>query len=114
MSSRIEVVGNVVQDPKLLGTENKVLVFNVADNYKEKVTFYNVKVFGKNIEWVRAKKGDPVLVQGFFDIETSEKDGKTYTNYTVVANRVLSLAKRDKTEEVSEKVEATPEEVTAF
>ena len=96
----IAINGNVVATPECGMTKDgkrKYAHFRIAhNNGKNKdgtdkpATFLYVSAFGDSANFVAQylKKGSSVEVYGSLSIETREKDGKTYTNVCINADRV--------------------------
>ena len=96
----IAINGNVVATPECGMTKDgkrKYAHFRIAhNNGKNKdgtdktATFLYVSAFGDSANFVAQylKKGSNVEVYGSLSIETREKDGKTYTNVCINADRV--------------------------
>lgn len=112
----IAINGNVVATPECGVTKDgkkKYAHFRIAhNNGKNKdgtdkpATFLFVSAFGDVANFVAQylKKGSSVEVYGSLAVEIREKDGKTYTNVNVMADRVgfygyLSKKKDDNTEQ---------------
>lgn len=112
----IAINGNVVATPECGVTKDgkkKYAHFRIAhNNGKNKdgtdkpATFLFVSAFGDAANFVAQylKKGSSVEVYGSLAVEIREKDGKTYTNVNVMADRVgfygyLSKKKDDNTEQ---------------
>jgi len=97
------LVGRSTRDAEIISTKNdtKLASFCLAVNEynkntkEEKSFFYDILVFGKNIEKVAEaiKKGDAVLVQGKPEVDAfiSKKDNQPKASVKIVADtwRVL-------------------------
>lgn len=104
----VGINGNVVATPECGFTKDgkrKYAFFRIAhNNGKNKdgtdkpATFISVSTFGDPANFVAdyLKKGNSVEVYGSLSIETREKDGKTYTNVCVNADRVSFYGFRKK------------------
>ena len=110
----IAINGNVVAAPECGMTKDakrKYAFFRIAhNNGKNKdgtdkpATFLSVSAFGDSANFVAdyLKKGSSVEVYGSLSIETREKDGKTYTNVCVNADRVSFYGFRKRSDKEGE------------
>ncbi len=110
--NQVELIGNTTRDPELqyIGENNRaVAVVGVAmnfhygskeeGNYKEEVTYVDVKAWGRQAEILAqyAPKGKQIAVVGrltqdrWEDKETGQKKSKVY----VTANQIILLGGRD-------------------
>jgi len=98
--------GNVVRDVTTAGTTEKPQAyFDLANNqdYRNKngdvvkrANFVSIAGFGGAAKLIKeyVKKGMHVQVTGELRVSTNEKDGKTYTNTTIVVGKVRFLDPR--------------------
>jgi len=101
--NKVLLLGNLTRDPELryLTSGTAVCSFGLAvnekyksgDEWKEKVHFVDITVWGKSAEAVTQylDKGSQVLVDGRLDYQTWEKDGEKRSKLEVVANNVQFL-----------------------
>ena len=98
--NRICIVGRLTDMPKSreVGTQ-LVAEFCVAVGRmkKEETDFFNVKIWGKQAEFVMnyLSKGRLVSVSGRMESRKHEKDGKTTTYWDVVADQVNGLDRKE-------------------
>jgi len=101
--NRICVVGRLTDNPKSreVGTQ-LVAEFCVAVGRmkKEETDFFNVKIWGKQAEFVMnyLSKGRLVSVSGRMESRKHEKDGRTTTYWDIVADQVNGLDRKDDSE----------------
>lgn len=107
--STTTITGNLTRDPELKFTKGGTALcsFSVASNYRfqkdgdweEKVSFFDVTVWGPNGEQVAAVladggKGAPVIVTGRLEQQTWEdKDGGNRSKIVLVADEVGILTR---------------------
>lgn len=67
--------------------------FKQGEEWKEKTSFVDVKMFGRTAEIAGEylKKGSPVLIDGELEQETWEKDGKRHSKLVVLCNRITLI-----------------------
>lgn len=101
-------IGNLGKDPETRAAQNggtNFTTFSIAVNKQganrdDKPLWVNVTTFGKTSEFVSnyLKQGNMVLVQGALELQEYEgKDGKNHTSVKLLANKVVSLSKREGT-----------------
>lgn len=105
MYSNLVIIGNMGQDPevRVSKTGNSFTTFSVAVNKQgagkdDKPLWVNVTAFGKTGEFVATylKKGSMVFAEGTLEVTEFEgKDGKNHASTKLLANKVLSLSKRE-------------------
>lgn len=108
--AQVTISGNLTRDPELKFTQGgtAICTFSVASNYRfqkdgdweEKVSFFDVTVWGQNGEQVAAVladngKGAPVIVTGRLEQQTWEdKDGNgTRSKVVLIADEVGILTR---------------------
>jgi len=116
--NKIEILGNITQDPELRYTANGTPVtnFGVATNrsyksgeeWKEEVTFHNIVVWSTDAEMLtqRARKGTRIYVQGRIQTRSwDDNQGQKQYRTEIVAERVILLDRYDKSpsEELKQK-----------
>lgn len=103
MYNQITLVGNVGKVEPLRHTPNGDAVFNFSvatSNGKgdaKKTTWWRVTVwsnYGDTMSKVIGV-GNKVLIIGTLDVTTDVKNGTTYVNLNVTANKVLNMSARD-------------------
>ena len=102
----VNIIGNLVSDPIIRGTDKKVANFTVAvRGNKEHTDFIRCTAFGKTAEIVEQyyKKGARVGVVGSIHVGSYEKDGNKVTTTEVYANNVELLSGK-----ATEKAESAP------
>jgi single-strand DNA-binding protein len=90
------LTGNVTRDPEYREAQNgnNFVRFSVASNFfangENKVDYYNVKAWGNDADFVNAhvKKGSAVIVLGWLETETYEKDGETKSVQVLKASSI--------------------------
>jgi single-strand DNA-binding protein len=108
MLNRLELIGNMGKDPETITAKSGApfTKFSIAVNKQgagrdDKPMWVHVTTFGKTAEFVSTylKKGSMVFVEGPLEVSEYEgSDGKNHVNIGMIANRVLSLSKREGTE----------------
>lgn len=104
--NKVQLIGNVGQDPDLRSTPSGAAVcnFSVATNKKgkdgqpDRTEWHRCVAWNKTAEAVHkyVRKGDPVYVEGELQTRKYEKDGQTHYSTEVIAWTVLFLkGKRD-------------------
>lgn len=98
-------IGNLGKDPETRTGKagGAFTTFSIAVNKQgagreDKPLWVNVTAFGKTSEFVSSwvKRGHQVLVQGALELQEYEgSDGKNHTSVKLLANRVVSLTKRE-------------------
>lgn len=97
-------IGNLGKDPETRTGNggSSFTTFSIAVNKPgdkdAKTLWVNVTAFGKTGEFVSQymKKGNQVLVSGTLELqEYTGKDGKDHASVKLLANKVLSLTKRE-------------------
>lgn len=86
------IIGRLSRDPELrfLPSNTAVCNFDIATNRRwkdssgqeqERVSFIPCKAFGRRAEVINQylKKGRPLMVAGYLDMESWEKDGKRHS-----------------------------------
>lgn len=107
--NKVTLVGRLTRDPELkyASTGTAICSFGLAvnekyksgDDWKEKVHFVDITVWGKQGENVAQylNKGSQALIDGKLNYQSWEKDGQKRSKLEVVANNVQFLdAKSDK------------------
>ena len=84
------IEGRLTADVKKSKTTNgtKCVRFSVANQRsKDSTMFFNVVAYGTTAEFVEKyfSKGTPIIVSGPLEYYDTEKDGKKYRNYQIVA-----------------------------
>lgn len=95
-NNRIIISGNISSDvTSHQSQKGEAKRFNIAHNLsKDEAMFLSVVVLGNAKSTVESKvsaelaKGKPVTVEGRLRITKNEKDGKTYFNHEVLADKV--------------------------
>lgn len=105
MFNNCEFIGNLGKDPEARAAKggSAFTTFSIAVNKQgagrdDKPLWVNVTAFGKTGEFVSnyLKKGSMVLVQGALELQEYEgSDGKNHTSVKLLANKVVSLSKRE-------------------
>ena len=102
--------GNLTRDPELRYTQGGTAIAEVgvainrsfkkhgSEEWEEKTSFVDVKAFGKQAENMgqQLTKGMKVLVEGYIEQDTWEKDGQKRSKLMVTANRVQELVTHKK------------------
>jgi len=107
MVNKVQLIGNVGQDPEIRTTPNGNMVanFSVATNRRwkdakgelqEQTQWHNVACWGKLAEIVRryVEKGRQVYVEGRLQTDRVERDGSTFFYTKVVAHTLKLLGRR--------------------
>jgi single-stranded DNA-binding protein len=89
--NNINLVGTAVADYKPI--KDTFGVFRMVNNYRrnsEESLFIDIKVFDKLAEicYDHIKKGTKVEVSGRLTFRETEKDGRKYQDYSIIANDV--------------------------
>lgn len=105
MFNNCEFIGNLGKDPEVRAstggspfTTFSIAVNKQGANKEDKPLWVNVTAFGKTGEFVGKylKQGNMVLVQGGLELQEYEgKDGKNHTSVKLLANKVVSLSKKE-------------------
>ena len=90
MFNQCTIEGRLTADVRKTNTTNgtKAVTFSVANARGNKTTmFFNVVAYGSTAEFIAKyfKKGSPVIVSGPLEYYDSERDGKKYRNYQIIA-----------------------------
>lgn len=105
--NKVLLVGRLTRDPELkhTGSGTAICSFGLAvnekykseDEWKEKVHFIDITVWGKQGENVAQylKKGSQALIDGKLNYQTWEAQGEKKSKLEVVANNVQFLDKKD-------------------
>lgn len=106
MFNSIHLYGNIATEIKTLDTEkSKVASFSIGHNskyktksgeYKEEVSFFVVKCWGKTAEFMseNAEKGARVILAGKLSQERWETDGKKFSRVVINASTIYLLDKK--------------------
>ena len=101
--NKVLLLGNLTRDPELryIASGTAVCSFGIAvnekyksgDEWKEKVHFVDITVWGKQGENVAQylNKGSQALIDGKLNYQTWEKEGEKRSKLEVVANNVQFL-----------------------
>ena len=93
------VVGNLGDDPKVIGKVTKLRVAtNYVTNGEKAVEWHTVVCFGKTGEFAAEylKKGSMIFVEGTIRTnEWKDKDGNKRTSTEILANRLQKLSRDD-------------------
>lgn len=104
--NKVFLMGNLTRDPEMRFTQSgqAVASFGMAanskyksgDDWKEKVCFIDIAVWGKSGENCAEylKKGSPVLIEGELEFDQWEKDGAKQSRHKVTARNVQFLNKK--------------------
>lgn len=105
MFNNCEFIGNLGKDPEVRTatggssfTTFSIAVNKQGANREDKPLWVNVTCFGKTGEFVGKylKQGNMVLVQGGLELQEYEgKDGKNHVSVKLIANKVVSLSKKE-------------------
>jgi single-stranded DNA-binding protein len=126
MTAKLQLTGFVTKDVRTIDAgDSKLSFISVADSFKDKTTFYDVKAFHNKVNVpADLKKGDKVLVEGAFAVEKNEHDGREYVQYSLYAWNIFKVyyarkPKDEKKSEVKDSAEAEendadPEETSVF
>lgn len=105
MLNNCEFIGNLGNDPEIRTASggSSFTTFSIAvnkqgANREDKPLWVNVTAFGKTGEFVGKylKKGNMVFVQGALELQEYEgKDGKNHVSVKLLANKVVSLSKKE-------------------
>lgn len=101
----INLVGTAVADYRPI--KETFGVFRMVNNYrrnKDEPLFIDVKVFDKLAEicYDHIKKGTKVEVSGRLALKVTEKDGRKFQDYAIIANDVCFTNTFEKKEEADE------------
>jgi|SRR5271166_2611712 len=105
MLNNCEFIGNLGKDPEVRTAQggSSFTTFSIAVNKQgagreDKPLWVNVTCFGKTGEFVGKylKQGNMVFVQGTLELQEYEgKDGKNHVSVKLIANKVVSLSKKE-------------------
>jgi single-strand DNA-binding protein len=105
MLNNCEFIGNLGKDPEIRTaaggssfTTFSIAVNKQGANREDKPLWVNVTAFGKTGEFVGKylKQGNMVFVQGALELQEYEgKDGKNHVSVKLLANKVVSLSKKE-------------------
>ena len=121
--NRIEVIGNVGQDPEMRFTPNgnPVTSFSMAVNEKykgtERTEWFTVVAWNKLAETCNQylEKGQQLFVDGRFQTHTWEAtDGEKKSRNQIIANKVVFLGQRSRKEESPSEVTPVEEDSLPF
>lgn len=103
--NRVIIGGTLGKDAEVKNFSNGNSVMNLSvatsENWKdkenqwqEKTTWSNVKLFGKSVDYLAPKclKGASVLVEGILNVDEYEKDGVKKYNTFIKANSVKVIS----------------------
>lgn len=98
----VALIGNLTKDVELRYTTDQkpIARFSIAvnDGYgeKQKTSFINIVVFGKQAENADKylSKGDKVAIHGRIQTGSYEKDGRTIYTTDIIAERIEFLTKK--------------------
>lgn len=90
MFNQCTIEGRLTADVRKSNTTNgtKAVTFSVANARSNKSTlFFNCVAYGTTAEFIAKhfKKGSPVIVSGPLEYYDTERDGKKYRNYQIIA-----------------------------
>lgn len=97
------LVGRLTRDIEVVYTNSGAAIGNLsiavnrsriqADQWVDEVSFFDVKIYGKQAESLRPylTKGKQVAVEGFLKQERWQKDGQNFSRVTVGAENVQLL-----------------------
>jgi single-strand DNA-binding protein len=110
--NKVQIIGHLGRDPetKYLPSGDPVASFSIAcsekwkdkgGNPQEHTEWFNVKVFGKSAEFASKylAKGKLAYIEGKLRTHEYESNGEKKRFTELVADRVLSLAAREKRDE---------------
>jgi single-strand DNA-binding protein len=107
----VQVIGHVGKDPELRYSPSgtAITTFSVAanrswksredaDKWEEEVTWFNVVAFANTAERAAEalRKGNLVYVSGRIQVREYEKNGETRRTWEVVADRAVSLERKER------------------
>ena len=115
--NKVIIIGNLGKDPDIKYTQNGTAVanFSVATTFKpkdgdEKTEWHRIVAWDRLAEiigeWV--KKGSQIYIEGRLQTRSWEKDGVTRYTTEIIAERMLMLGSKDKTQDNFEP-KTTPE-----
>ena len=115
--NKVIIIGNLGKDPEIKYTQNGTAVanFSVATTFKpkdgdEKTEWHRIVAWDRLAEiigeWVR--KGSQIYIEGRLQTRSWEKDGVTRYTTEIIAERMLMLGGKDKTQDNFEP-KTTPE-----
>ena len=115
MFNQCTIEGRLTADVKKSKTTNgtKAVRFAVANQRsKDSTMFFNVVAYGGTAEFVEKyfSKGSPIIVSGPLEYYDTEKDGKKYRNYQIVAISV-DFTVSNKPESAADNKEQTTDEL---
>lgn len=90
MFNQCTIEGRLTADVNKANTTNgtKAVRFAVANTRNNKSTmFFNVVAYGTTAEFIAKhfEKGSPIIVSGPLEYYDTERDGKKYRNYQIIA-----------------------------
>lgn len=100
------LVGRLTRDSEITYTQSGVAIgkFSIAcnsrrkqgDNFIDEAHFFNITMFGKYIEAVNPylKKGQQVVVTGHLKQDRWEKDGKKFSNVSIVGDSLQMVGSK--------------------
>ena len=91
-------------DIRLTTSGKEVAKFTLAvDKFKEGANFFDVEVWGLQVDFIRkyTGKGHQLLISGYLDHQSWEKDGQKRNKVVIIATNVVSTQKKEtKSEEI--------------
>lgn len=104
--NQVTLLGRMTDNADIRSTTSgkEVAKFTLAvDKFKEGSNFFDVEVWGLPVDFIRkyTGKGHQLLISGYLDHQSWEKDGQKRSKVVIIATNVVSTQKKEtKTEEI--------------
>lgn len=104
--NQVTLLGRMTDNADIRSTTSgkEVAKFTLAvDKFKEGSNFFDVEVWGLPVDFIRkyTGKGHRLLISGYLDHQSWEKDGQKRSKVVIIATNVVSTQKKEtKTEEI--------------
>ena len=105
--NQVTILGRMTDfaDVRTTTSGKDVAKFTLAvDKYKEGTNFFEVEVWGIQVGFIKkyTGKGHQLLISGYLDHQTWEKDGQKRNKVVIIATTVVSTQKKEQGENTTQ------------
>lgn len=104
--NQVTLLGRMTDNADIRSTTSgkEVAKFTLAvDKFKEGANFFDIEVWGLKVDFIRkyTGKGHQLLISGYLDHQSWEKDGQKRSKVVIIATNIVSTQKKEtKSEEI--------------
>ena len=98
--NKVLLIGRLGKDPQSSDGSKKIVRFSICTGNGQAQLWHNIVCFDKTAELAEKflKKGSLVHLEGSLSTSTYEKDGVKRTSTSIIANHLLFLSPKEKSE----------------